>query len=177
MYFVITWRTCPNIANDLVKSHRRRRLMTLNHTVSIRKIPRSVRCYGRRFVECKSCGINKVKMKRANPAVLLYTDNCKNVDVAEKFSGYFRRRCQSVWRSSRWSSGIRSSGGGEKRRHWYLWNGLGSYLEDAETPFGKTSRSFTEYMICFSGCLLVSWQTIKYSLVLGNVILQKLHSS
>lgn len=30
-------------------------------------------------------GINKVKMKRANPAVLLYTDNCKNMDVAEKF--------------------------------------------------------------------------------------------
>lgn len=121
-------------------------------------------------------GINKVKMKRANPAVLLYTDNCKNMDVAEKFSGYFRPRCQSVWRSSRWSSGIRSSGGGEKRRHWYLWKGLGSYLEDAETPFGKTSRSFTEYMICFSGCLLVSWQTIKYSLVPGNVILHKLHS-
>lgn len=121
-------------------------------------------------------GINKVKMKRANPAVLLYTDNCKNMDVAEKFSGYFRRRCQSVWRSSRWSSGIRSSDGGEKRRHWYLWNGLGSYLEDAETPFGKTSRSFTENMICFSGCLLVSWQTIKYYLVPGNVILHKLHS-
>lgn len=31
-------------------------------------------------------GINKVKLKRANPAVLLYTDNCKNMDVAEKFS-------------------------------------------------------------------------------------------
>lgn len=34
-------------------------------------------------------GINKVKMKCVNLVVLLYIENCKNMDVVEKFLGYF----------------------------------------------------------------------------------------